>query len=182
MKCLINIIEIKWYVYVIAIAIIILLIYIGLVISSFCLMNSFKQKMDKCVESIRIDFFQMQESLNKILDLFKVYIDEKTYLDLKEKINKYEFKNLSKDEFFICFSSFEVIKKTLEGIYINNFESTNNETINLLFSSFKDVTIHYTDMTQDFNSNAVGFNYWRNLYFTKWIKKLFKIEEVTSIK
>ena len=83
---------------------------------------------------------------------------------------------------FICFSSFEVIKKTLEGIYINNFESTNNETINLLFSSFKDVTIHYTDMTQDFNSNAVGFNYWRNLYFTKWIKKLFKIEEVTSIK
>ena len=29
MKCLINIIEIKWYVYVIAIAIIILLIYIG---------------------------------------------------------------------------------------------------------------------------------------------------------
>ena len=124
----------------------------------------------------------MQESLNKILDLFKVYIDEKTYLDLKEKINKYEFKNLSKDEFFICFSSFEVIKKTLEGIYINNFESTNNEIINLLFSSFKDVTIHYTDMTQDFNSNAVGFNYWRNLYFTKWIKKLFKIEEVTSIK
>ena len=145
-------------------------------------MNSFKQKMDKCVESIRIDLFQMQESLNKILDLFKVYIDEKTYLDLKEKINKYEFKNLSKDEFFICFSSFEVIKKTLEAIYINNFESTNNETINLLFSSFKDVTIHYTDMTQDFNSNAVGFNYWRNLYFTKWIKKLFKIEEVTSIK
>ena len=79
-------------------------------------------------------------------------------------------------------NSFEIIKKTLEGIYINNFESTNNETINLLFSSFKDVTIHYTDMTQDFNSNAVGFNYWRNLYFTKWIKKLFKIEEVTSIK
>lgn len=181
-KLLFNVIDFKWYHYVFAVLIVLLLIYIGIVIASFLFMSSFKKKLKETKESISIDFYQMRECLLKLDDLFKDYMDKETYEKFIIEFGSTEFKNVKIEDCAKTFNKFEMAKKEFEQIFVNKVSGIDNNKVSVLFDSFKELSKHYTDMTQSYNNYIIGYNYWWNLFSTKWIKKLFKIKKFENLK
>lgn len=180
-KFLLDISEIHWYYYLLVALGILFIAYIILVIVSFSFMNSFKKKIKHIEEAISIDFYQMKDCLMKLNDLFKDSIDAKTYEKFIKSYGSNEFNSISKDNVSSIFNKLELSKKELERIFVNNVENYDKEKVMMLFSSFKEISEHYTEMTQAYETYVIGFNYWRNLFSTKWIKKLFRIKEITGL-
>lgn len=181
-KFLLDISEIKWYHYLLVVLGILIIAYIVLVIVSFSFMNSFKKKIKHIEESISIDFYQMRDCLMKLNDLFKDSMDAKTYENFIKSYGNSEFNKVSKDNVSKMFNKLELSKKELESMFVNKVENYDKDKVMMLFSSFKEISEHYTEMTQAYETYVIGYNYWRNLFSTKWIKKLFRIKEIKSLK
>lgn len=118
----------------------------------------------------------------KLNDLFKDSMDAKTYENFIKSYGNSEFNKVSKDNVSKMFNKLELSKKELESIFVNKVENYDKDKVMMLFSSFKEISEHYTEMTQAYETYVIGYNYWRNLFSTKWIKKLFRIKEITSLK
>lgn len=183
----------------------ILISYITYVIISFVFMASFSKKLDMQNKTLNILLYQKVNSLFKIIEILSKYVTLDNYLDKsiinysKLNISSNEVKSLleitSNDDYLkyeehkdtsllvSYFTSldkyFFIINELLKVVKISNKEDLNS--INLNLSINDDISSRFIVTTQLFNSNVIGFNYWRNLRFTKFIKKMFKVAEKKQI-
>src|SRR5574344_688527 len=100
-------------------------------------------------------------------------------------ISKRELKKYTK----IDAKDFEGVFNYSEGIYmlvksvcVNLKRSDDLDDIKALLKTIDSLNYKYFESIQLYNANIVGFNYWRNLFFTKWIKVLFRKDEMDTIK
>lgn len=183
----------------------ILISYITYVIISFVFMASFSKKLDMQNKTLNILLYQKVNALFKIIEILSKYVTLDNYLD-KSIINYSKF-NISSNEvkslleitynedylkyeehkdtsllvsYFTSLDKyFFIINELLKVVKFSNKEDLNS--INLNLSINDDISSRFIVTTQLFNSNVIGFNYWRNLRFTKFIKKMFKVAEKKQI-
>ena len=183
----------------------ILISYITYVIISFVFMASFSKKLDMQNKTLNILLYQKVNALFKIIEILSKYVTLDNYLDKtiinysKLNISSNEVKSLleiTSNEDYLKYEEhkdtsllvsyftsldkyFFIINELLKVVKISNKEDLNG--INLNLSINDDITSRFIVTTQLFNSNVIGFNYWRNLRFTKFIKKMFKVAEKKQI-
>ena len=183
----------------------ILISYITYVIISFVFMASFSKKLDMQNKTLNILLYQKVNALFKIIEILSKYVTLDNYLD--KSIINYSKLNISSNEvrslleitsnkdylkyeehkdtsllvsYFTSLDKyFFIINELLKVVKISNKEDLNS--INLNLSINDDISSRFIVTTQLFNSNVIGFNYWRNLRFTKFIKKMFKVAEKKQI-
>ena len=179
--------------------------YITYVIISFVFMGAFSKKLDVQNKTLNILLYQKVNALFKIIEIINKYINLDNYLD--KSIINYPKLNISSNDvkalleiisnqdylkyqeykdtsllvsFFTSLDKyFFIINELLKVIKISNKEDLQN--INLNLSINDDISSRFIVTTQLFNSNVVGYNYWRNLKFTKFIKRMFKVAEKKQI-
>ena len=179
--------------------------YITYVIISFVFMGAFSKKLDVQNKTLNILLYQKVSALFKIIEIINKYINLDNYLD--KSIINYSKLNISSNDvkalleitsnqdylkyqeykdtsllvsFFTSLDKyFFIITELLKVIKISNKEDLQN--INLNLSINDDISSRFIVTTQLFNSNVVGYNYWRNLKFTKFIKRMFKVAEKKQI-
>ena len=179
--------------------------YITYVIISFVFMGAFSKKLDVQNKTLNILLYQKVNALFKIIEIINKYINLYNYLD--KSIINYSKLNISSNDvkalleiisnqdylkyqeykdtsllvsFFTSLDKyFFIINELLKVIKISNKEDLQN--INLNLSINDDISSRFIVTTQLFNSNVVGYNYWRNLKFTKFIKRMFKVAEKKQI-
>ena len=183
----------------------ILISYITYVIISFLFMASFSKKLDMQNKTLNILLYQKVNALFKIIEILSKYVTLDNYLDKsiinysKLNISSNEVKSLleiTSNEDYLKYEEhkdtsllvsyftsldeyFFIINELLKVVKISNKEDLNS--INLNLSINDDISSRFIVTTQLFNSNVIGFNYWRNLRFTKFIKKMFKVAEKKQI-
>ncbi len=183
----------------------ILISYITYVIISFVFMASFSKKLDMQNKTLNILLYQKVNALFKIIEILSKYVTLDNYLDKtiinysKLNISSNEIKSLleiTSNEDYLKYEEhkdtsllvsyftsldkyFFIINELLKVVKISNKEDLNS--INLNLSINDDISSRFIVTTQLFNSNVIGFNYWRNLRFTKFIKKMFKVAEKKQI-
>lgn len=183
----------------------ILISYITYVIISFVFMASFSKKLDMQNKTLNILLYQKVNALFKIIEILSKYVTLDNYLDKsiinysKLNISSNEVKSLleiTSNEDYLKYEEhkdtsllvsyftsldkyFFIINELLKVVKISNKEDLNS--INLNLSINDDISSRFIVTTQLFNSNVIGFNYWRNLRFTKFIKKMFKVAEKKQI-
>ena len=183
----------------------ILISYITYVIISFLFMASFSKKLDMQNKTLNILLYQKVNALFKIIEILSKYVTLDNYLDKsiinysKLNISSNEVKSLleiTSNEDYLKYEEhkdtsllvsyftsldeyFFIINELLKVVKISNKEDLNS--INLNLSINDDISSRFIVTTQLFNSNVIGFNYWRNLTFTKFIKKMFKVAEKKQI-
>ncbi len=179
--------------------------YITYVIISFVFMGAFSKKLDVQNKTLNILLYQKVSALFKIIEIINKYINLDNYLD--KSIINYSKLNISSNDvktlleitsnqdylkyqeykdtsllvsFFTSLDKyFFIVNELLKLIKISNKEDLQN--INLNLSINDDISSRFIVTTQLFNSNVVGYNYWRNLKFTKFIKRMFKVAEKKQI-
>lgn len=179
--------------------------YITYVIISFVFMGAFLKKLDVQNKTLNILLYQKVSALFKIIEIINKYINLDNYLD--KSIINYSKLNISSNDvkalleitsnqdylkyqeykdtsllvsFFTSLDKyFFIINELLKVIKISNKEDLQNINLNLSFND--DISSRFIVTTQLFNSNVVGYNYWRNLKFTKFIKRMFKVAEKKQI-
>ena len=183
----------------------ILISYITYVIISFVFMASFSKKLDIQNKTLNILLYQKVNALFKIIEILSKYVTLDNYLHKsiinysKLNISSNEVKSLleiTSNEDYLKYEEhkdisllvsyftsldkyFFIINELLKVVKTSNKEDLNS--INLNLSINDDISSRFIVTTQLFNSNVIGFNYWRNLRFTKFIKKMFKVAEKKQI-
>ena len=167
--------------------IIIIGVYIIYVVASFIFMNSFKKKIITLTQSISVLLYQKNGLTHELINLTYKREENEVKIDLIEdylnkKIEKEEEYELIKDskDFFIKFQYLENIYKELEYLIINK-RINNEDELRRIVNNIDDINTRFTISTQLYNSNVVAFNYYHNLFATKFIKKIFKIKEKERI-
>ncbi len=155
---------------VLLLILILIIIYFIYLLFSFSFILGFKRKVNIAKQKLNILLYQKSQAIYRVLDL----IDE----DLNEDL--LNFKNVKKylEYIEILPDDFRNVYLELEDIYkkITKIDFKNNDKIKFELSIIEDCNNEYFSSTQIYNSYVIGYNYWRNLYLTKWIKDLFKVE------
>lgn len=166
---------------VIAFAVSLITAYLIMLILSFILMNNFKNKVKKQSEKVNIIIYQKFEVLSSLSEYFDVYIKKESRL---KNLTKEEIKNyisLSPSSYSEAYSISNQLISRAQKIYVNYEFGDKQKEIDLLFKSLSDLDDKYFESIQTYNSFVLGYNYWRNLKFTRWLKNLFKIKKIESI-
>lgn len=175
--------KIEWYHILICIAVVLAITYIILVIVSCCFMHIFNNKINKNSETVSIFIFQKEECMAKIINLLgDVAKKQKLLEDFIDNFSKKSYSVLSYKDFGEKFAKSREINKEIKLIYTNVKGLKNKYKIDALFLSINELNKGYTEETQLYNSYVVAYNYWRNLFMTRWIKDIFKIKEKEQIK
>ena len=166
---------------VIASLITLLTAYLIMLILSFILMNNFKNKVKKQSEKVNIIIYQKFEVLSSLSEYLDQYIKDESRL---KHLTKEEIKNyisLSPLNYSEAYSISNQLTSRAQKIYVNYEFNEKQKEIDLLFKSLSDLDDKYYESIQTYNSFVLGYNYWRNLKFTRWLKILFKIKKLESI-
>ena len=158
-------------------------IYIVYVMVSFHFMNTFKRKIDTSSETINVLIFQKFQSLYEVSNiLLKLGYDNPKLLDFIKNAKIKTYEKVDAKSFDSIFNEAEKTYSTVKSVCIN-LKSTDDtkELVNIL-KTIDDLNKKYFETIQLYNTYVVGFNYWRNLFFTKWVKVLFKKDEIDTIK
>ena len=175
--------KIEWYHILICVAVVLAISYIVLIIVSCCFMHIFNNKMKKSSETISIFIFQKEECMAKIINLLgDVTTKQKILSDFFDNFSEKSYVVLSYKEFGNKFAESREINKEIKLIYTNIKGLKNKNQIDALFLSINELNTGYNEETQLYNSYVVAYNYWRNLFMTRWIKDIFKIKEKEQIK
>ena len=173
-----QIMFLEWYYYCSAIVLFILALYILLVINSFVFMFIFSIKLKRASHSINLILYQKADCLLRISKHMKTLVDNNQIIKdfvATTDINNYKvfdvknFDHINKKE--------NEIFKEIKLIYVNNKNIPDKEKVIALIKSYDDLCKNYAKQTQYYNTYVVGYNYWRNLFTTKWIKLLLKKKE-----
>lgn len=167
----------------ISIVVVILIVYIGYIVVSFFFMRRFVEKIENIKKTISVLIYQKYEGLDFVAEsLIKEGVNNRK---LKEFSSGNEFNKYTKitaDEFEIDFDASEEAYNFIKGIFQDLKYCDSLDNIKNLMLSIDSINSKYYESIQLYNTYVVGYNYWRNLFFTKWVKKLFKKEEYDSIK
>ncbi len=171
----------KWQVILIIVLLAILVIYFVYLFISFFFMSAFSKKINIQNKTLSLLIFQKAKVLYSLGSYLEKYIENNEKIANFLKENKYiEYKDYDiKDIRNITFELDDVYKE-FKTILINNKIDTYKE-VSMDFNLFEDLDKRFFITSQIYNSNVVGFNYWRNLKFTKFVKKIFRIKEKETI-
>lgn len=171
----------KWQIISLAVFSFIILIYFVYLFISFFFMSSFNKKINIQNKTLSLLIFQKAKILYTLNDLLDKYIlnNEKINLFFNEK--KYlEYKDYDVKEIKNINIEIDDIYKEFKTILINNKIESYKE-VSSEFNLYDDLNKRFFITSQIYNSNVVGYNYWRNLKLTKFIKVIFKIKEKETI-
>ncbi len=146
-------------------------------------MHIFNKKIKKSTETISIFIFQKEECMAKTIKLLgESAMKQKVLNEFIDHFSEKSYSLLSYKEFGNKFTETRELTKEIKLIYTNQKRINNKEEIDALFSSINELNNGYMEETQLYNSYVVAYNYWRNLFMTRWIKTIFKIKEKEQIK
>lgn len=152
-----------------------LTIYVFYVLFSFCFLYIFKKKILISKNKLNIFLYQIAQSIFRTLNLIDDSFLSDDLLKFKNdnKYKKYvEFDaNIFRENYLILDDIFKKVSKL-----VNNKSILNKEKILIELEIIEDCEKDYFSTTQIYNSYVIGYNYWRNLLFTKRVKDLFKVE------
>lgn len=156
------------------------LVYLIYFLISIFFMIAFNKKIRVGKEAISILLFQKKLSLLNIIS----FLDQN---ELNEDLLNFKNDNINFTYSLIDPSISREIYLEEEAIYKNliNLISKKedvNSKIKKEINLIEDINKRYFSRSQIYNSNIVGYNYWRNLRFTKLIKRIFQIKEKETIK
>jgi len=169
-----------WIVAIILILLFIYLIYIGI---SVFFMRVFSKKIETTRQVISVVVYQKYESLDFTAEsLIKLgYSNAK--LEAFAKADEYkEYKSILAKEFDESYKHSEEAYGIIKSVCLNLKISDNLSEIKSSLQLIDALNSKYFESVQLYNTYVIGYNYWRNLFFTKWIKILFKKEEIETIK
>lgn len=170
-----------WYFGLAAVAITLLVAYILAIAFSFRFMSNFKKKIKNQSEKVNIIIYQKFELLSVLSQELDSYIREDSRL---KNLKKEEIKNyvsLSPQEFSDAYSISNQLAARAQKIYVSNEFNGRQRVIDHLIESLSDLDNKYFESIQIYNSFAIGYNYWRNLFSTRWIKNILKIKKIELI-
>lgn len=165
-----------------------LIVFLSLVVSysiylvfDFSFMWAFKKKVNVSKKQINILIFQKAEVLYSLYENLKEVINEdskiKVFFDEQEFIT---YKEIDPEKFQMIYIKFDELYKEYVQIMMHN-KIDDPKKIKQKFNLIEDINKRYFSSSQLYNSNVVGFNYWRNLFLTKWFKKMCGIKEIELI-
>ncbi len=176
----ISVIESVWLVVVIAFF---LVAYIVYVLISFYFMNSFKKKIDTGCQSINVLIYQKIQSLYECSSiLVKLGYDNPKLLEFIKTQKEKTYEKAEAKEFDAYFSKTENIYSIVKSVCVNLKRTDDTKDLVNNLKNIDDLNRKYFENIQLYNTYVVGFNYWRNLFFTKWVKVLFRKDEIDTIK
>ncbi|MGP1413616.1 MAG: hypothetical protein ACTTID_00545 [Bacillales bacterium] len=156
--------------------------YLTYLIISLVFMRINKKKINVMLNKIKVILYQKTDSLTKILNVFykNEIIDLDKFNSLVNMLNQ-KFKDLSIDEIKEKYESEEEVYKEIKKI--SQYLKINSVTFECqkILHNIDFLNEKYYQNIQLYNTIIIGYNYWRNLLFTKWIKILLRIEEYKSI-
>ncbi len=171
----------NWQVILIIVCSVILVIYFVYLFLSFFFMSAFQKKINIQNKTLSLLVFQKAKVLYSLGQYLEKYIanNEKISSFLKE--NKYlEYKDYNVKDIRNSSLELDDVYKEFKTILINNKIDAYKE-VSMDFNLFEDLDKRFFITSQIYNSNVVGFNYWRNLKLTKFVKKMFRIKEKETI-
>lgn len=160
-----------------------LLLYIIYVSVSFFFMRSFKKKIEINCEKINVLIYQKIQTLYECSqNLMKLGYDNPKLLEFVKdnRIKKYE--KSEPKEFEKLFNGTENLYGVVKGVCINLKRTDDTRELVNNLKTIDDLNTKYFETIQLYNTDVVGFNYWRNLFFTKWVKVLLRKDEIDTIK
>ena len=69
----------------------------------------------------------------------------------------------------------------IQKIYINNDLEELKKPVEVFFKNIEEMNEKYYQTSQLYNTKVIGYNYWRNFFSTKWLKKILHIKEKQTI-
>ena len=176
----ISVIESVWLA---VIALFLFLVYVVYVSISFFFMKSFKKKINTSSETINVLIYQKIQSLYECSDiLMKLGYDNPKLLEFAKDNKTKKYEKVEPKEFDKFFSGTEKLYTVVKSVCVNlKAIDDTKELVNHL-KTIDELNTKYFESIQLYNTYVVGFNYWRNLFFTKWVKVLFRKDEIDTIK
>jgi|GEM_PF-2550788 hypothetical protein len=161
----------------------IFLVYAGYVITSFFFMNRFGKKIKVSSESISVIMFQKYENLDTIATILIKSGQDNPKLILFEQNDLYKkYTNVQIKDLETVFNKSEEIYSFIKSICANLKEADKISGLATYLIAIDSLNSKYYETIQLYNTYVVGYNYWRNLFFTKWIKVLFRKDTIDTIK
>lgn len=168
---------------IIVVLLMIVILYITLLVFSFVFMSVFKNKIKQGKEKINVILFQKYDSLMKFISLYKDKIKPNSPLLIfsnNEELQKYN--ELKPEEFEEVSSYYESMVTYAKKIFINENDELNFSYGKEILDNIEELNNKFLEAIQLYNTNVIGFNYWRNLFSTKRIKNILFIKEIEPIK
>lgn len=156
------------------------LTYLGI---SFYFMRDFKKKIMNQKDRINLIIYQKYQSLDTASTLIiklgygTPEIKDFDDADMFKKYVRIEAQNFDK-----VFGNSENYYRIIKNASINLKTSDNLNEILKNLKIIDGLNSRYYESVQLYNTYVVGFNYWRNLFFTKWFKVLLKKDEIETIR
>lgn len=171
----------KWAIILISILSSIVVLYLIYVLISFFFINGFSKKINSEIESLSVSLYQKANILRELSELLNKFIENNEVINNFKNGNLLnEYKILDIKEIKEINTKFNTVFNEFKNILINN-RVENYKKVSLNFNLYEDLEKRFFIMSQVYNTNAIAFNYRRNLFLTKWIKRLFKIKEKESV-
>ncbi|HKL72938.1 MAG TPA: hypothetical protein VJY64_02050 [Candidatus Onthovivens sp.] len=162
---------------------VIIIIYIGYIVFSFSFMSIFKKKIVTGQRAINVLIFQKADCLFAVLKYFEdIYKDNEVIKKFLNNDTLKVYNTLKPSDFHDLNIYLELVYKEIKKIYATNLIVRDLENIKSKFSLIDDINNRYFVNTQIYNGNVLAYTYWRNLLMTKYIKNIFKVENIESIK
>lgn len=170
-------------IWVLAVISIIVFLYLIYILVSFFFMNEFKKKINVKVEAINVIIYQKYQLEDQTSSL--LIMNGHNNKELKAFDDSDAFKNYKKidaKQFEQAFNNSESSYKLIKRICAEIKLDEELEQIKINLKLIDDLDSKYFESIQLYNTYVVGYNYWRNLLFTRWIKVLFRKDEIDTIK
>ncbi len=160
-----------------------LCVYIVYVMVSFHFMKNFKRKIDTSSETINVLIFQKFQNLYEISNiLLKLGYDNPKLLDFIKNQKTIKYKKIEAKNFDNVYNDTEKTYSIIKSVCVNLKNSDDTRELVNILKTIDELNKKYFETIQLYNTYVVGFNYWRNLFFTKWVKVLFRKDEIDTIK
>lgn len=165
------------------VAIVLFLGYILLLAFSFIFMRNFSKDISKKIDFLNLSLYQKCEAINMIISILDAYIKPNNPLYIFSKNENYkEYHRFSVNEIEEFYIYTEKMVTEVQKIYINNDLSSHKKEVENFLKNIEEMNEKFHQTSQLYNTSVVGYNYWRNFFSTKWIKKIFFIKEKQTIK
>lgn len=158
-------------------------IYLVYVLISFFFMHQFKHKIITTLDSINVLLYQKYETLDMSAhSLFSQGYENPRLIEFDSKNQFKNYKSVAANKLEVIYNDSESIYTIVKSVVVNLKTSDDIKTITGYLNTIDQLNVKYFETVQLYNTYVVGYNYWRNLFFTKWIKVLFRKEEIDTIK
>ncbi len=160
-----------------------LLAYLILLSVSFYFMHYFKRDINIKKDSINLILFQKIDLLIKLSLIMEPFLEENNPLRLMSDNKEFKlYQKIEPSEFEEFYVYTEKMLQLAQKVYIDSDLNEYKKTVEEIFLTIEELNQKYFQATQLYNTSVIAYNYWYNLFSTKWVKKLFFMKTIDSIK